>query len=123
MKDFDVGRKRKGGKKNKAGSCRKKNCSNQAIFRDASNTYAFEHLDAQKGAKGKPYMGIHLINDPLLGKVQRRLNGIKESGKQQVANVRINQDFTVETTRVIRNGHEILTQYFHLSEYDNITNL
>ena len=128
---FDVGTKRKSGKKNKAGGrrggCkggrRKKNCSNQAIFRDASNTYAFEHLDAQKGAKGKPYMGIHLINDPLLGKVQRRLNGIKESGKLQVANVRINQDFTVETTHIICNGHEILTQYFPLSAYEDLTKI
>ena len=66
--DFVVGRTQKGGKRKKKTSSRKKN-QKKVIFRDASNTYAFEHLDAQKGDKGELYMGIHLLNDPYLTKM------------------------------------------------------
>ena len=120
--DFAVGRKQKGGKRNQKKSSRKK-IKEIEIFRDASNTYAFEHLDAQKGDEGDLYMGIHLINDPYLCKKQRTLVGIEKKGNQLVPNVRINEDFTVEVIRFIRKGSEILTQYFPMSVYENITKI
>lgn len=70
--------------------------------------YQFLHIDAEQGLGGKPYLGMHFMNDPTLGR----------SEKEYTPNTYVFNDCLTKAVAPIDEGEEMLLEYAGLM-YNN----
>jgi len=63
--------------------------------------YQFQHIDAEHGLGGKPYLGMHFMNDPTLGRLE----------KECTPNAYVFNDCLTKTVAPIDKGEEMLLEY------------